>query len=163
MKYFKFFIFLYLLIVNQAFAQDIDVVITPIDGGKYINFGTLNSLTPEGEAISSTSAKEVEITINNNTKKRYQVFHHLTDTIRNDIGTSLPSGNVLFRTEGGKTNGIFAADSETRLEYAETLIFTSNAQGDDETFRIFYTINIPPKQAAGNYNTSIAFSAYTIE
>ncbi len=140
-------------------AQEIEMEIVPVDGGRDIDFGSMDSVVPDrGQTIYS---KEVQLRIVNRSGRRFVLSQYFQSPPISDEGRIYEPSLITCRVQLRGGDGEIRAPFSEPVETGEREIFLS---GEDEITEllIVYEIRVPAFQDAGRYNASIAYKVSTL-
>lgn len=133
---------------TNAWAGSLSV--TPLDGGTTIRFGKID----EGFGID----KEVKIRVNGFEGQQYQVYQRIEQPPMNARGEYLDRNALLSQgTSGSNATGSLHINSYERLSSGDQLIYTSNASGASDIFRMLYTVNAKDLKTTGRFQGRIIY------
>ena len=127
-----------------------DIIIKPETGGS-IEFRDLKPLKP-------SKLNEVAIEIETNTGKPYQVSQNLLAELTNPEGDIISPDNFTLKIEGGDSGGTLKFAKKTPVKTGESVLFVSNSEGDPDSFKAIYELDVPLNIRSGNYSTRITYS-----
>ena len=145
------------MIALPSARGEVTLQVTPIEGGRDLDFGSARSLGSHGEPEADTVIRRVRLTITPTSSGRYQIFQRVSEPWTNPAGRELPLQAVRFFISSTRTNGLVRFPSPTPLTLGEEEIFLSNESGGNEEILITYTIQVPPGQETGRYRTNLTF------
>jgi hypothetical protein len=126
-----------------------------------VDFGTVRSLGPQGEPESEVVVRRVRLTIDSHSTGRYQVFQRMNAPWLNPAGKEFPLGAVRFFVSESPARGDVRVPNPTPLVVGDQEIYLSDAAGSDTELVITYSVQVPPGQQAGRYQTSVSYRVVT--
>jgi len=102
--------------------------------------------------------KEVIITIKNNTGHRYQVNQDILQELTDAAGNKIPFEYFTMKLEELDTKGSLLIKQKEPVKKGSTLIYTSDAAGSSDKFKIIYELTVPTNLIAGDYTTQVSYS-----
>ncbi len=136
-------------------GADVTLTVTPLRGGRDIDFGNARSMGPEGEpAPAMDTLQQVQVAVNSTTTNRYQVFIRINDRWRNLAGEELPMENVQFFISDAGAGATVRFPNPTAMALGEQEILQSD---QSEAFLITFIVRVPHGQQAGDYRTTLSF------
>jgi len=132
-----------------------DLVITPQDQRYSIEFQGLKPNEP-------AKTNEVVIEAKTNIGRQYQVSQELYSELTNKEGDRIPSKYFTLRTESIGTKGRLQIAAQQEAKKGSTLLFTSDALGSADKFKVIYQLDSPADLKAGDYSTRITYSLLEI-
>lgn len=129
----------------------------PYDGGFDLRFEKISVLTP------SDAEKEVTITVNTDIGTQYQVYQYVNQPLSSSQGMSLSTRAFsVYTLRGSNSRGTLQLDSEISVTANKTLVYTSNVNGDNDSFIIVYRIHPSLVTHSGFYRGRISFQIEAI-
>ena len=125
---------------------------------------TVKSLSPQGLNFSniqpggSPQTRIVEIKVENNSFRPYEVIQHIENPLTHPQGYKIPTKFFVFKEEINKENkGEILYENFTPIKIGDCVIFRSDNQGTSSSFKVIFSL-IPDKSLkAGNYSTVINY------
>jgi hypothetical protein len=149
-------ILIVILIPRFAFAV-FNISVVPYEGGYDLRFGKASNILP-------FTTKEVIITINSDIAKKYQVVQTLLEPLTNIQGQSLSRENfTVYALVGSSAGGTLTVQQETSVSQGRAIIYVSNAQGTQDSFKLAYILKPPFDVPSGDYRGRIAFTLEPID
>ena len=140
----------FLLMITAAWA-DINLSVTPADGGNSIRFETVN-------AGNLGYKEEVHVRINS-TSGKYQVFERILQPIVNENGEILNLQAISVQAlSGSNSNGTLYLQNEDHLTMGEQLLYSSSQNGSSDAFIIGYALNRSLINTSGTFRGRLLFS-----
>lgn len=128
----------------------------PYAGGTDLRFGRVD--------IATVTNKEVIITVTTDIAKQYQVIQTLLSPLTNDQGVSISRDNLsVYAIRGSNGYGTMLVENETPVFLGRTVIYTSSAQGNQDSFKLVYSLKSPFSVPSGVYRGRIAFTLEAID
>ena len=147
-------VFFYFMLFSSAWAA-FTLSVSPREGGNNLRFGRVD--TP----VSVN--KEVTIRITSTESTQYHIFQRVISPFRNEKGETLDTGILTSYTmRGSNATGALYQEESGNLSLADQLLYTSNANGDSDSFRIFYTLNADRLNIPGNFWGKIIYTLQPI-
>lgn len=145
--------FLLLSAPRDAFAL-FTISARPYEGGNDLRFDRVSDVGPYSE-------QTVILSVQSDIARQYQVVQTLLDPMTNAEGVSL-SQEIFFvyGLLGSNAKGTLGVQQEMNVFPGRTILYTSNPQGDQDSFQSVYVIKNLAEAAAGSYHGRIA---YTLE
>ena len=129
---------------------DVNVTVTPIESPDALRFGRV--------ANAETVTREVRLRITSTTPQKYQVSQMLADPIVDDKGTRLPDNGISYYTlRNSNAHGSLYQDSLSNLDATNRIIYTSDPNGDGDSFVIAYNANGQNIASSGHYLGRLAY------
>ncbi len=143
------------LILSLIFATPawavFNLTSTPEDGGFDLRFGRLG-------AADFKTAKQVTIRIVNDTGDQYRVKHRLIEPLRTPEGVELPPDHFrMYPLVNSNTRGSLLTFAEAPVSSFDSVLYTSSATGEGDTFRVVYTLAPHESQIPGYYRGRIVY------
>lgn len=132
-----------------------DLDVTPVDQKYAIEFRDIKASEPP-------KTSEVEIQINSNAGKQYQVSQDVFADLTNKEGDVISSQYFTLRTDSDDTKGNLKFPEKQEVRKGSTVLFVSNNDGDSDKFKVIYELNCPQGTKAGDYATRITYSLLEI-
>jgi len=134
----------------HSFAA-LDLTVTPSDGGFDLRFTRLS-------AGDFKQAKEVVLRVNSDLGKQYRVSQNIITPLATMDGTLLPTEQFkMYALVNSNTSGTLVYREETPVNDFATILYTSNGAGDNDSFKLVYTITPTDAQLRGSYYGRIAY------
>lgn len=153
---FLFFVilpFLFLGSPRDAFAL-FTISARPYEGGNDLRFDRVSDVGPYG-------GKAVIVSIQSDIVRQYQVVQTLLDPMTDTEGVSLSQENfTVYGLLGSNAKGTLGVQQEVNVSPGRTILYTSNTQGDQDSFQSVYVIKNAAEASGGSYHGRIA---YTLE
>ncbi|MDD5019034.1 MAG: hypothetical protein PHH75_02015 [Candidatus Omnitrophica bacterium] len=128
-----------------------DLSVTQIDGGFDLRFGRV-------EPSDFKLVKQLTLRVNSDTGKAYRVFQQLLQPLATPQGEPLdPEQFKMYALQGSNSRGTLIYRQEEPVVQAQTLVYTSNTTGENDSFQLVYTITPKENQAPGSYYGRMAF------
>lgn len=141
---------IFLLLPWTGFSA-FDLSVTPYEGTSSLNFGRI---TP-GSSVN----KEVKLRILSTQEVQYQLRQQLLDPLVNEKGQQLERTALQFYTlRGSNSQGSLHQDSPFPLSLSEQTIYTSNPQGDSDSFIVVYTVEPQKLNVSGKFSGRILYT-----
>ncbi len=144
---------------STALSQqdNLSLDVTLLDGGTSIDFGSLRSLNPSGEAVVDSSLVQVRIRVDTALNRPYIVTQTLNSDIVNQDGAALPDGTIRFRAQIEQGSGLVTTTEMAPLRQETQEIFLSDDNGGSVTLLLIYELTLPKGQSAGRYFNAINY------
>lgn len=124
--------------------------VTSFHGGKYINFGEVNS--------RSSVTQEIKVKITNSGTTPYQIKHVLIDPIVSEKGVPLKEQVLFYYTVIGSNSQGSLYDTVLKpLGSREDILYASDSRGSSDTFKIIYLFNGSKLTSPGHYIGRLGF------
>lgn len=144
---------------SVSFTIDIepvlDISVTTETGIGLLNF-------PDLKPGAEPKITRVNVSINSNTGRPYQVMQIVTGELISSEGHKIPEKHFTVSSENGDIRGKLLLKPETPLHTGETPLLISTKNGDPTNLSLIYKLSIPKNMKAGNYNTQIRYSVSEI-
>ncbi len=148
--FFSLFLFLSFFFVTSAWAA-FNLTALPEDGGFDLRFGRLG-------AQDFKVAKQVTIQVVNDTGDQYRVIHRLIEPLRSEEGVELSSDQFrMYPLINSNSRGALLTFAEAPVSSFDSVLYTSSATGEGDTFRIVYTLAPYENQIPGSYRGRITY------
>ena len=151
---YSLFIVFILSTINILSAEAaLNLTVTPYEGGNSLRFGSVDN--------TSVVNKEVRVRITSAGTTQYRLRQGLINTIVNERGEAL-RGNVLsfYTVRGSNATGSLYQDTPRALLPRNDIIYTSNKNGNSDSFIIVYSLNGRNLSQSGHFSGRIV---YTLE
>lgn len=164
-RFFIAVLLIFLSPISVIFAQsadiktiDFSVFIEPVISLEVIPGREGRNIIFSGEEIKKDEViRSIQISIKTNTARPYQVFIIPLGSLTNQQGKTLPPEYLKFSVTDVK-KGKSEVPLPVPFPLVEKLIYTSNSQGDEETFTImFYFWTFKKMISAGTYTLNLAY------
>lgn len=138
------------IISEYAFAA-FNISVSPYEGGTDLQFGKVKNY---GQYVS----KELTINITSDIGKQYQLIQTAIEPLSNDKGMSLSQDNfIVYGIRGSNKYGTLSAEQESPVSRSRSLVYTSNPEGNSDSFNLVYVLKNPFSVSSGPYRGRIAF------
>ena len=137
--------------VVARIEPELSLSIEPETGSR-IDFGTVRSSATEARLSEPV---HVNVRVDSNLGRSYQVTQHLRDPLVNEDGVRLPPGQLLAGLQQEPAGLSAALDGLT--EQPQVLI-TSDASGTPAAWSVSYQLRVPPDQPAGTYQGTVVMT-----
>lgn len=144
---------------------DLTITIDPVfslerkgeDSVGQIAFGEVKPLTP-------ARTKEVEITVQNNTGKRYQIIQKIDTPMMSKEGDKIPPDNFTLKTTLiSETQGQIRFPEPAAVDPNNGMtLFISDNDGNPVKFKVIYSLTVPNTAKGGEYSTTINYDIVEI-
>ncbi len=142
LPYLLFLIFFGLAPVSTYAVTNLSV--NPVEGGNSLRFGRVDN--------QSVANKEARIRIISNDGKQYQIFQRILEPLVNERGYSMnPSGITTYTLNASNSAGTLYVQEPTSFGYSDQLLYTSNPNGDSDSFQVVYNIDKNKIEQSGDY------------
>ncbi len=144
------------LMAPTSLYAAMNLSVNPSEGGNSLRFGPIDS-------ASAVVSKEVRLRITSDEHQQYQVFQRVQNPLINEKGTILDQEAIKnYTLSGSNSLGTLYAQNETSLAYGEELLYTSNPNGDDDSFTVIYRIDKDQLSQGGNFLGKIIYTVRPI-
>jgi len=151
-----FVVALSFLVFENAWAA-FTLSATPFEGGFDIRFGKLRAEVPEVK-------KEITLRVTTDQGKKYRVYQELVTPLRNSEGQEIPYNNLQFYTlQGSNSLGSLTTTQEQGVRRGRSLLYTSNTQGQGDSFILVHTLSLPEGLPSGTYRGRFQFTVETTD
>ncbi|MFH0940245.1 MAG: hypothetical protein V1840_00115 [Candidatus Omnitrophota bacterium] len=149
-KFFILFIAGFLCFASHSFAA-FNLTVNPVDGGFDLRF-------PRLSPGDFKQAKEVILRVNSDIGKQYRVSQNIITPLATMDGTVLPDSQFkMYALVNSNTSGTLVYREETPVNEFSTTLYTSNNAGDNDSFKLVYTVTPTDIQMQGPYYGRIAY------
>lgn len=139
-----------LLGTQPAFAA-FNLTATPSDGGFDLRFQRLSP-------TDFKQTKEITIRVTSDLAKQYRVVAQIIKPLTMNDGTTLPDGQFKFYPlVNSNSKGTLLYREESPVSDFDTILYTSNAAGESDSFRLVYSLTPQANQIHGSYYGQIAY------
>ena len=127
-------LFLTMIMMSLTVEAALNLTVTPYEGGNSLRFGSVDN--------TSIINKEVRIRITSTGGVQYRLRQGLINSIVNERGEVLKN-NVLdyYTVRGSNAAGSLYQDTPRALLPSDDIVYTSNKNGDSDSFIIVYSLN----------------------
>jgi hypothetical protein len=155
-KFFIFFIAGFLCFASHSFAA-FNLTVDPVDGGFDLRFSRLSP----GDF---KQVKEVVLRVNSDIGKQYRVSQNIITPLATMDGTVLADSQFkMYALVNSNTSGTLVYREETPVNEFGTTLYTSNNAGDNDSFKLVYTVSPNDDQIKGSYYGRIAYILIPID
>jgi hypothetical protein len=124
---------------------------SPTEGGFDLRF---NRLSPG----DFKQVKEVELRVNSDIAKQYRILQRVVAPLSTSDGTTIPSEQFrMYPKVNSNTAGTLLYREEAPLGQFDTVLYTSNSIGQNDSIRLVYTLTPEENQTPGSYYGRIAY------
>ncbi len=145
-----FFLFLPFFSALNAFAE-FNLTVLSSEGGTDIHF----------ERLASGDFKEnmqMRLTVNSTLGKQYRVTQQIIKPLATDEGELLPSEQFkMYALVNSNSRGTLIYREELPVDRFDTVLYTSDPAGSDDSFQLVYTMEPQELQRAGRYYGVISY------
>jgi hypothetical protein len=143
--------------VKPACAE-FSLSVKPYEGGYDLNFGKIG-------LGASGANQEVIVNIRSDIGKQYRLIQTFFEPLTNSQGISIPTQNTcfLYALRGSAKYGTLSVEQETPVNFARSIIYTSNSQGLSDSFTLVYSLKGPFQVPSGSYRGRVGFSLEAID
>jgi hypothetical protein len=128
-----------------------DLSVTQIEGGFDLKFDKI-------ETTDFKAVRQMRVRVNSDTGKPYRVFQQIIQPPATDQGRVLnPDQFKMYALQGSNSQGALIYRPEEPVSQAQTLVYTSNASGGNDTFQLVYTVTPKADQVPGSYYGRMSF------
>ncbi|MBN2121268.1 MAG: hypothetical protein JW734_09490 [Candidatus Omnitrophica bacterium] len=143
---------LFLLTLPRGWAAVSSMSASPYSGGSSLSFSV---------TASSSSNREVTISVNATPGSQYQVFQRFLDPLRNENGIRLDSDALRASTlRGSSTQGTL--NSPGSVSTSDQLLYTSGSTGESDSFVVSYRADGRDANAYGRFTGRIIYTVRPI-
>ncbi len=145
-------------ILSGISFADFSLSVRPYEGGYDLDFGKFNFATP-------VSSKEIIVDVRSDLGKQYRVIQVLFESLTSAQGNRLSNFNnfTVYSLRGSNRLGTISVDQETPVSLSRNIIYTSNSQGESDSFTLVYNIKGPLNVPAGSYRGRIGFTIESVD
>jgi len=145
------------LLVDTSCYAAFTLTAEPFGGGFDVRFGHV--------ATSNTKqVREVTIRVTSDIGKQYRVYQRIERPLRTGDGTEINSEQFkMFTLINSNTQGTLERMEEYPVMFNDTVLYTSNAAGDSDSFKVAYTFTPQPNQVPGSYFGRILYVLLPID
>ena len=145
-----------LFLCNPCFAV-FNLTATPSDGGFDLRFGRVS---PTDFKVT----KELTLRIISDIGKSYRVEQHVIQPLSTPDGTQIPSNQFkMYPLINSNSKGTLIYRQETPVSKFDRILYTSDGTGDNDSFKLIYTITPKEAQIPGSYYGRIAYVLVPID
>lgn len=141
---------------------DLELDIVPLFDIFVISGGTEGVSLKFGEVSFKTGPKksEVEIFVESNLGKPYQVIQHVASPMINENRDRVPDEDFTVRVKDSDVieEPKFSLNEPTPVKEGQTVLFDSGLSGEGAHFKVEYQLTMRPDTKPGNYSTKIGYS-----
>lgn len=124
---------------------------SPTEGGFDLRFSRLSP----GDF---KQVKEVELRVNSDIAKQYRIVQRVVAPLSTPDGTTLPDEQLrMYPRVNSNTAGTLLYREEAPLDHFDTVLYTSNSIGQNDSIRLVYTLTPNENQIPGSYYGRIAY------
>ena len=133
----------------RGVEAEFSLSVVPYEGGYDLRFGKI---------FQEKVNKEVIVKITSTTLgKRYRLIQVLSEPLTNDEGRRIPQNSFsVYGIRGTNRYGTLL-EREIPVSLGRTIIYTSNSQGNSDSFNLVYSLKVSPDQAPGFYQGKIVY------
>ncbi len=124
--------------------------VTPETGG-ILEFKNLKPMDPP-------RINEVVVKVDSNLGRPYQLSQKVVSEFVNKKGEKIPAEYFSLKTESVETDGTLKYPQKTQVRQGDMVLYVSDREGNSDTFKIIYTLQIPLDMKPGDYSTRIVYS-----
>lgn len=141
----------FLLLFSFPALAAFNITAIPSDGGFDLRFGRLS-------ASDFKEAKEILLTVNNDTGKPYRISQYLARPLSTNDGTELPDDQFkVYPLVNSNTRGTLLYQQELPVSASEMTFYSSDGSGSSDSMKLVYTITPSENQIAGSYYGRISY------
>jgi hypothetical protein len=134
-----------------------NITAQPTEGGFDLRFG---SIAPS----DFKTVKEILLTVNSDIGKQYRIMQRVVAPIKSSDGTEISKEQFrMYPLVNSNSKGTLLYRDETPVSDFDTIFYTSNATGDNDSMRLVYTITPKENQVPGSYFGRIAIILSPVE
>lgn len=150
-------IFFALFILPQYVQAEISLSITPFEGGFDLRYGKI-------DLTAGRVNKELVARVSSNINKQYRVIQTYLEPLANAEGWPLIENSFfVYALRGSNSLGTLNVEQETPVRHSRTLLYTSNTQGTQDSFKLVYGLVVSANQRPGSYRGRLAFTLEPID
>lgn len=139
-----------LFCVSPAYAV-FNLTATPSDGGFDLRFPKLLS-------SDFKQTKEVTLRITSDLGKQYRITQQVIKPLATFDGTPIPDDQFkMYPLVNSNSKGTLLYREEAPVGDYDTTLYTSNGTGENDSFKLVYTLSPSEKQVPGSYYGRIAY------
>jgi len=153
----------YILEVNNSEQRLLATLLLKVDNPRIFEL----IVTPEGSGVvrftdvkpsQPAKASEVSIEVKTNTGKLYQVSQILRSELINREGNVIAPKYFTLKEESLETKGRLRFLSAVPVNPGEMVLFTSDAKGSADKFKVIYELSSSFDIRPGDYSTGLTYS-----
>ncbi|MCM8774392.1 MAG: hypothetical protein NC820_06640 [Candidatus Omnitrophica bacterium] len=145
----------FLIFISSSGFAEISISVNLFEGGQSLRFSRVDS--------SIVRSQEVRIRINSLEAAQYQVYQRVIEPFVNERGERLDMQALTSKTLlGSNSQGALYHTEEMSLSYGDELLYTSDTQGNSDSFRIIYTVRGNKLNASGSFLGKILYTVRQI-
>jgi hypothetical protein len=140
-------------IIKNVFVEitsEFKIEVRNVKGGRSLDLGKISQDRLVGEVT-------LQLDMNSNIGQRFQIFQQLETPLSNETGKMLGEQHLVFQASGPSKGS--APSGVQIVSRNRVLVYTSNASGSGETLTLSYNTQDVQTQRAGNYSSSLSFTA----
>lgn len=146
-----FFALSFVALNRTTLSADFSLSATPFEGGSDMIYGKIDT-------HSGRINKEVVVKVTSDINKRYRIIQNLLEPLTNAQGVALAENSLLvYGIRGTNIFGTLNVEQEIPARQGMSILYTSNTQGQSDSFKLVYGLVISPEQAPGSYRGRIGF------
>ena len=133
----------------EGVKAEFSLSVVPYEGGYDLRFGKI---------FQGKVNKEVIVKITSTTLgKRYRLIQVLLEPLTNSEGRRIPQNSFsVYGIRGTNRYGTLL-EREIPVSLGRTIIYTSDPQGNSDSFNLVYSLKVTPEQAPGFYRGKIVY------
>lgn len=148
--------FICLLFFENAWAA-FTISVTPYEGGSELRFGRVAIEIPQVK-------REVTIEVTTDVGKKYRVYQEILTPFTNTQGEVIPDESLTFYTvQGSNARGNLDAEQKQPIRGGRLLLYTSNSQGQNDSFILAYGLSFPEGKPGGTYRGRMMFTLEAVD
>ncbi|MFH1691699.1 MAG: hypothetical protein ABIC68_03910 [Candidatus Omnitrophota bacterium] len=153
LRFIIFFIFFILSFISTATCSyaAFNLTVLSSEGGTDIHF----------EQLAPGDFKEnmqMTLTINSTIGKQYRVIQQIINPLATMEGDELPSDQFrMYTLVNSNARGTLIYREEMPVDRFDTVLYTSDSAGTNDSFQLVYTLEPVERQTAGKYYGTIAY------
>ena len=123
----------------------------PAEGGFDLRFGRINP-------TDFKQVKEILISVNSDIGKQYRISQKLISPLKTSDGTELQDGQFkMYPLVNSNSRGTLLYREEMPVSDFESIFYSSNGTGENDSMRLVYTITPQENQIPGTYYGRLAY------
>lgn len=133
------------------------ISVTPYEGGSELRFGRMEKEVPQVK-------REATVEVTTDIGKKYRVYQEMLIPFTNSQGEVIPNDSLTFYTvQGSNARGNLDAEQKQPIRGGRSLLYTSNSQGQGDSFILAYGLSLPEGIAGGTYGGRIMFTLEAVD
>lgn len=145
------------LLAGDYAVADFSLSVTPFEGGSDLRYGKIDVNTGRAN-------KEIIVKVSSDINKQYRVIQAWLEPLTNAEGWPLVENSLfVYGIRGTNSFGTLNVEQEIPIGYSRTLLYTSNTQGIQDSFKLVYGLLLSTNQRPGSYRGRLAFTLEPID